>query len=248
MPLIRSVLLLIALIAPAFGQDGPKLSASAKDAVPALRLYLDEVTKSGGRPDYIKPPASDLFHRVFDLEQLTALPPCKAGDLPWLLDWLGAANQTNKLIMYFGAKPGPDFDQVAALRNLTEYQDQYAAATNFLLRFTAREAPALNLFMDQLSPEQRTPIREAGLRKARGGAAEQVFGSISTVADKVIKPANARLITAAMRDNADFRASFILPDDRTQIIGLLAKATKMVGDEEARNNLTAFAATLAAAK
>jgi hypothetical protein len=63
----------------------------------------------------------------------------------------------------------------------------------------------------------------------------------------MIKPANARLITAAMRDNADFWASFILPDDRTQIIGLLAKATKMVGDEEARNNLTAFAATLAAA-
>ena len=245
---IRSLLLLVALLSPAFGQDGSQIAPSAKDAVQALKLYLEGVSKSGGRPDYTKPPASDLIHRVFDLEQLTALPPSKASDLPWLLEWFNAANQTTKLMMYFGAKPGPDLDQAAVLRNLTEYQDQYASAMNFLIRILAREGPALFQFMDQLTPEQRTPIREAGVQKARGGGAGLISGSIGFVADERVSPANARLMTAAMRDTQDFWATFMLPDDRLQITSLLARAANMVKDDEARKYLAAFAATLTAAK
>jgi hypothetical protein len=55
-------------------------------------------------------------------------------------------------------------------------------------------------------------------------------------------------MTAAMRDTRDFWATFILPSDRTQIINQLARAANMVKDDEARQNFTAFAATLAAAK
>ena len=185
---------------------------------------------------------------MFDLEKLTALPPSKPSDLPWLLEWFNAANQTTKLMMYFGAKPGPDIDQPAVLRNLTEYQDQYASATNFLIRIMAREGSALFQFMDQLSPEQRTPIREAGVQKARAGGAELIAASIGFVADESMSGANARLMTAAMSDTQDFWATFILPDDRMAIISLLARATNMVTDDRARKNLTAFAATLTAAK
>jgi hypothetical protein len=245
---VRSLLLFIALLSPTFGQDGSQIAPNAKYAAQALKFYLDEISKSGGRPDYTKPPGSDLIHRVFDLEKLTALPPSKPSDLPWLLEWFNAANQTTKLIMYFGAKPGPDLDQPAVLRNLTEYQDQYASATNFLIRIMAREGSALFQFMDQLSPEQRTPIREAGVQKARAGGAELVAASIGFVADESMSGANARLMTAAMSDTQDFWATFILPDDRMAIISLLARATNMVTDDRARKNLTAFAATLTAAK
>src|ERR1700682_5011716 len=61
-------------------------------------------------------------------------------------------------------------------------------------------------------------------------------------------PANARLMTAAMRDTQDFWATFMLPDDRLQITSLLARAANMVKDDEARKYLAAFAATLTAAK
>jgi hypothetical protein len=55
-------------------------------------------------------------------------------------------------------------------------------------------------------------------------------------------------MTAAMRDTQDFWATFMLPDDRLQITSLLARATNMVKDDEARKYLAAFAATLTAAK
>jgi hypothetical protein len=82
---LRSLLLLVTLLSPALGQDGSQIAANAKDAAQALRLYLDGVSKSGGRPDYTTPPASDLFRRVFDLEQLAALPPPKPSDMAWLI-------------------------------------------------------------------------------------------------------------------------------------------------------------------
>lgn len=243
----RSLLLLVALLSPAFGQDGAQIAAGAKDAAQDLRIYLDGIAKAGERPDYTKPPALDLFHRVFDIERLAASPPAKASDLTWLIEWLSAANQTSKQIIYFDIKPGPNPDQAATLRNLTDYEDQYAAATNFMLRVAAREATAMLLFMDQLAPEQRTPVREAGLQKSRNGAAGLIASAIGSVFVGV-RPANARLMTAAMRDTRDVWASYILPDDRTQIINLLTRAANMAKDEEVKKNLTAFNAALAAAK
>jgi hypothetical protein len=118
---------------------------------------------------------------------------------------------------------------------------------NFLIRAAAREASTSFLFMDQLSPEQRTPIREAGLRKARGGTAGLVTSAIGCVA-RGMRPANAHLITAALRDTRDALATFILPNDRAQIIGLIRKAENIVKYDEARTNLAAFAGALAAAK
>jgi hypothetical protein len=247
LPILRSLLLLVALLSPAFAQDGPQSAAAAKDAVQALQLYLDDVAKAGGRPDYTKPPAADLFHRVFDLPQLTALPPPTATDVSWLIQWFTAASQANRLIIYFDAKPGPKPDEMAVLRNLKEYENQYASATNFMIRLAAREATALSLFMEHLTPEQRTPVREAGLLKARGGAAELLASAIGMVAQG-IGPDNARLMSAAVKDTRDVWATYLLPDDRKQIISYLTRATEIVKDDEVKANLVAVTDTLATAK
>ena len=193
MPILRSLLLLVALLSPAFAQDGPQSAvgaqgaASAKEAAQALQIYLGGVAKAGARPDYTKPPASDLFYGVFNLAKLTALPPPTAADVSWLIQWFTAASLANKQIIYFDTRPGPNPDEMAVLRNLKEYENQYAAAMNFMIRLAAREATALSLFMDQLTPEQRTPVREAGLLKARGGAAELLRLPASTLKSKMKK-------------------------------------------------------------
>ena len=122
----------------------------------ALQHYLDDVAKAGARPDYTRPPASELLQRVFDLARLTAFPPPAADDVGWLIQWFTAASQANRLIIYFDTTPGPNPDEIAVLRNLKEYENQYAAAMNFMIRLAAREATALSLFMDQLTPEQGT--------------------------------------------------------------------------------------------
>ena len=95
---------------------------------------------------------------------MNALPPAQANDILWLLDWMDAANATNKLFTRYGSKPGPQPDLAAIQRNMTEYEDQYAAAINFLIRGFAREAVSSKLFMAGLAPEQRTRVREEGSR------------------------------------------------------------------------------------
>ena len=61
-------------------------------------------------------------------------------------------------------------------------------------------------------------------------------------------PANARLISAAMRDTRDAWALDIFPKDRPLILNQLAQAQKAAGDDEVQKNLAAFADTLATAK
>jgi hypothetical protein len=245
--ILRSLLLLVALLSPAFAQDGPQGAAGAKEAVQALQIHLDDVTKAGGRPDYTRPPASELFQRVFDLAHLTALPPPTAADVGWLIQWFTAASQANRLIVYFGTTPGPNPDEIAVLRNLKEYENQYAAAMNFMLRLAAREATALSLVVEQLTPEQRTPAREAGLLKARSGAAELLSSSIAMVTQG-IAPDNARLMGAALRDTRNVWATYLLLDDRKQIIGYLAKAIALATDNEVKADLAAVSDTLTAGR
>jgi hypothetical protein len=245
MPFLRSLLILLALVSSAFCQDGPRDAASAKDAAEALAAYLDGVLKSGGRPDYTKPPIPDLLHRVFNMEGLAALPPPKPSDLAWLLDWTGAANRTNLLMMLFGLKPGENLDQAAVLRNQAECEDQCAASLNFMIYLTAIETPAMNEFMAQLTPEQRTPVREAGMQRARHDAAEMIEGVFVWISQGM-KPANERLLTAALRDTGNVWAGSITSDDRTRVLSMLAALRKTVRDDEVQKNLAAFAGTLEA--
>ena len=247
MPFFRSLLILLALIAPAFSQDGPRDAVIAQNAAQAFGLYLDGVLKSGGEPNFTKPPADDLFRHIFDVAALNALPSAKADDIPWLLQWGAAVVESYKRIIFYGLQPGQPIDQLVMRRNMSEYEDQCAVAMSFLIRFEARQATTLTLFLDQLPTEQRTPTRAAGLQQARSGSAQTITGAITAMTQDM-KPGNARLIAGALRDTRDIWAGYIMPDDRSRIARLIADTPATVKDREAQKNLTAFAGALAAAK
>ena len=141
------------------------------------------MTKQGGRPDLTRPEVAALLGRVFDLDALNALPPMQASDVPWLIDWIEAANAANKLLLFYGAKPGPQPDLAAIERNMTEYEDQYAAAINFLIRSQARQAVSIKMFMAGLAPKERTRVREKAYswvprRHRRGDRERRPFGDL----------------------------------------------------------------------
>ncbi|MDR3488298.1 MAG: hypothetical protein P4M05_25795 [Bradyrhizobium sp.] len=244
MPIARIFLVLLALASPALAQNGVGDAAAAGEAAQAFRVYVEGVAKKGGRPDLTRPEVAALLGRVFDLDALNALPPAQASDLPWLLDWMEAANATNKLFTRYGSKPGPQPDLAAIQRNMTEYGDQYAAAIDFLIRGLAREAVSDKLFMAGLAPEQRTRVREEGFARLRSGAAEFILDAICSVIQSGGKPANARLVAAAIRDTRAVWASNFLPQDRARVIELLADLPKRVPDETALADLAAFTAAL----
>src|ERR1700733_911664 len=253
MSTLRVLLLTLALASPALAQtprdDGASIAAEAKDAATQLQVYLDGVLKGGGRPDYSKLPASDLLGQVFNLKQLEALPPAQAGDLLWLMDWANTANGAYKSIVFFGiARPvTPQTDAAALQRNFTDYEDQEAAASNFMLRILARENQAAFAFLDQLAPAERTPVRMEGLNKMRVANAEMLLTYLGCIVPG-IKPANARLVSAAIRDTGAVWATAILPADRPTILAKLAKAEPAGKDDETVNNLSSIEALLTEAK
>ena len=246
MPIVRIFLVLLALASPALAQDGARDAAAAGEAAQAFRIYVEGVTKTGGRPDLTRPEVAALLGRVFDLDALNALPPAQANDVSWLLDWMEAANATSKLFTLYGSKPGPQPDSAAIQRNVTEYEDQYAAAMNFLIRGLAREAVSSKLFWAGLAPGQRTRVREEGFAGARSASAEFILSAICSAILSGGKPANARLVAAAIRDTREVWASYFLPQHRARILEQLAEYTKQVPDETSRTDLATLTAALQA--
>jgi hypothetical protein len=246
MPIVRILLVLLALASPALAQDGARDAAAAREAAQAFRVYVEGVEKKGERPDLTRSEVAALLDRIFDLDALNALPPAQASDLDWLLDWMQSANTANKLFTRFGSKPGPGPDLPALERNMTEYEDQFAAAMNFMIRGQAREAVSIEMFWVDLAPEQRTRIREEGRAKARNSSAEFIVSAVCSAITSGGKPANARLVAAAIRDTRGIWASYFLPQQRARIVEQLADYSRRVPDEAARADLAVFASALEA--
>jgi hypothetical protein len=250
LPMLRILLLLAALVPPALAQGEPNFLAGAKDSAIQLQLYLDFAAKTGNRPDFSKPPVSDLFARVFDLKQLAVLPPTQANEVSWLPQWIATANGIVKSFLYFGVNPSatPTADQVAAVkRNASDYEDQEAIALDYMIRISAREAQAVTLFFDQLPAEQRTPVRQEGLTRARNGGTEMIYGAVLTIAEGM-KPANARLVSAAMSDTREMWSSFIPPQYRPQVISMIERAESATKDDTVQKDLAALSNAVTAAK
>jgi hypothetical protein len=243
-PIVRILLVLLALASPALAQDGARDAAAASEAAQAFRVYVEGVAKQGGRPDLTRPDVAAMLGRVFDLGALNALPPAQASDTDWLVEWHEAANATKELFMYYGTKPEPQPDVEAVRRNMAEYEDQYAAATSFLIRFQAREAVSVKMFMAGLAPDERTPVVEEAFAANRRDSPVMILGFISSVQGS--KPANARLVAAAIRDTREVWASHFLPLDRARVISVLPDFAKRLPDETARTDLAAFMAALQA--
>ena len=96
MPVVRILLVLLALASPALAQDGARDAAAAREAAQAFRVYVEGVAKKGGRPDLTRPEVAAQFGRVFDLDALNALPPAQASDIPGCsTGWTPPTRSTN---------------------------------------------------------------------------------------------------------------------------------------------------------
>jgi hypothetical protein len=253
MSILKTLLLLLALGSPALAQnapsDGASLAAGARDAAAQLHAYLEKTAKAGNRPDFSKPPAAGLFGRVIDFKALAALPAPSGSDLPWLLDWGSAANQVNKGILFFGITPpvDPIADGKAIEHNMVELEDPQVLTLTFIVRIFAREFQSMFLFYDQLTPNERTPIREQGFTKARTAGAQEIYYALCRFTYD-LKPANERLLSAALGDTAEIWTKEIFPKDRPLVMEEAAKAQSAIKDAAAKKSIAAFSAAMAAAQ
>jgi hypothetical protein len=90
-------------------------------------------------------------------------------------------------------------------------------------------------------------VREQGLTGARNSMAEFIVSAICSGVTSGGKPANARVVAAAIHDTSEVWASYFVPQHRSRILEQLAGYLKQVPDETARADLATFAAALQAA-
>src|SRR5262249_45264209 len=124
---------------PAFAGDGAQSAAAAKASVAALVASVQTAAKNSERPDYKKEPAAGHLKRIFDLDALAALPPEKASDIEWLLDWGDAANTSYKILVTYD-ETGKDGGVQAAVHNFMDHEGEIANGLAFTLRLQSRMA------------------------------------------------------------------------------------------------------------
>ncbi|HZT24232.1 MAG TPA: hypothetical protein VFA57_00895 [Pseudolabrys sp.] len=209
---------------PASALDGPGIAANAKRSVEAFAAYMQETTKAHGRPDYSKPPVSDYLQHILDTDGFAALPPPQAKDVPWLLDWNDSVNRAFKMMMFFGATSEADMRRAMAL-NLAENEQGIMRAMALEVRLGTRMIQTMPLFMAALPPEppSKTEIRKAGVKRAERGLVETVQGA-STSLTGPMRPANALLLAAALRDTAPVWAPLATSSERAQLLKIFKKA------------------------
>jgi hypothetical protein len=212
--------------------------------VAQLQAYLDKVAKSHGRPDFTKPPASDLLSRIFDFGKLAALPAPSAGEFPWLAAWAEAANQAADAVFFFGFTPPANLfdaiseaDRATLQRNNVEFEDQEVLALTFMVRIAAREAQTMFL--------QRMFFFDITDRTA--GVIQNALRMFTSDLKPTLKPANERLLSAAIGDTADVWVKDTPPSERLYVTIQAAKAQSTVKDDTAKQNLAVFSAAMEAA-
>jgi len=225
MTCVRTLLFLAALTAPVFAQDGPRSAALAKESAQAFAAYIQETTQAHRRPDYSKPPVSQYLQRILDADAFAALPPVQGSDIPWLLEWNADVSHTYKMLLLFGATNESNMKDAMTL-NLIEAEDQIMSALALEVRIGSRMLKATPLFMAALPPEPtiRTEIRNAGLQRAQRGLVETVRGTSVTLSGPM-RPRNALLLAAAVRDTATVWAPFTTLSERAELLKLLKQGS-----------------------
>lgn len=246
-----AILGLIMLAAPAVASDGKQAAARALEAAQTLQRDAAQAVAAGKRLDIKAAATSEQLRRVFDTKSFAELPAIAPADMPWIIDWLDAVRSAQFTLLYFGADPKRpvQLDQSALARNVKDYEDEIAIAITFMQRLFPRALETAHEFMETLPEEQRkSEVRLDGMVKMIDGYLENIKGALGFAADSATKPANARMIAAAVRNASDLWIELADADARKEFVQLAAAAQQATGDKETAAHFRAIGAALKAAK
>jgi hypothetical protein len=243
---------LLLLAAPAAAaSDGRQAATAAAEAARALQQQAVRIAASGGRLDMTAGPAAENLRRVLDTKSFDELPPLSAADMPWIIDWLVAVRTTYFTIFYFGADPQQPMKLSAEQpeRNVNQYEDEIARLVVFSQKLFPRVLATGQAFFETLPEKERnSKVRLEGFAKMITGYLESVEGALGFAAADGTKPANVRIIAAALRENAPVWIEMAGPDIRKRFAGFLKIARSKAGEAETADHFRAIEAALASAK
>jgi hypothetical protein len=179
---------------------------------------------------------------------LRALSPPSGPDLPWLSEWLSAAANSYVSLVNFGTDPKNDNYHQVVQTNVERHEDELSLAMDFLLRLMPRVASSATAFMQGLSEKDRNlPARQQGVAQIRSGYMQTVSGAMTFIGGGP-RPANARLVSLALRETVDEWSRLATQEERTEMLSLLAQARLGAKDAAAEDHLIAVSSAVAAIK
>jgi hypothetical protein len=228
--------MLVALASPSLAQDGPLAAAEAAKTAHELRTYLAEIAQADGRPDYDRPPASQLVKTIFDADALAKL-PISRNDKPWLTEWAAAASAALGAITQFGLQPGQPADE-ARLRRLRQNidTDAYGSGLAFLIRIQSRFIAETERFAN---------LHDPALDVVRERTAKTISDAL--VAMRFARASSAKVIATALRETDSAWIAFLSPNLRDEVLGHLQKTRAETHDRETSESLDAVSSDLMAA-
>ena len=225
-----------------FAADGAQAAAAAKESAKALSDYTADLARSGRRPDYSNPPIAQYLRRIFDADTLAALPPPQAEDLGWLVDWTESAQSSFKILTMFGVQKDNDINVLIA-RNMATYENEIAAAVVFMIQVGARVVRTGAIVVNSLPDREGAEIGKTGLEQTRRGLVQTVLGTTLIMSDR-LKPQNARLMMAALRDSVAVWRPYLTANERIRILVQLEQARAANADAGIDKDVTAISAVI----
>jgi hypothetical protein len=235
-PILCHFAMLVALASPSLAQDGPHAGAEAARATQQLKTYLDGIAQAEGRPDYDRPPASQLVKTIFDADALAKMPMSRS-DKPWLSEWAAAASAALGAITQFGLQPGQPADE-ARLRRLRQNidTDAYESGLAFLIRIQSRFIAETERFAN---------LHDPALDVVRERTAKTITDALLAV--RFSQPSSGKVIATALRETDSAWIAFLSPNLRDEVLGHLQKTRAETHDRETSESLDAVSSDLVAA-
>ena len=242
---------LMLLAAPTAASDGRQVAGAAAEAARALQQQAARIAASGGRLDMAAGPASENLRRILDTKNLDELPPLSASDMSWLLDWLVVVRTVNFTFLYFGADPKQPMRLAPAQmqHNVNQYEDEIARVMVFSQKLFPRVLATAQAFMETLPEKERSSkVRLDGLAQMMSGDLQSVEGALGFAAADGTKPANVRMIAAALQESAPVWIEVARTDIRTRFAGILRIARGKAENKATADHLRAIEAALASVR
>lgn len=171
---------------------------------------------------------ASLVRVVSDKERLLGSEPVPLADLGRAFEICGRAQSVMTAMLFFdGDGPGnanavSDYGNPAVIalfdRNTVEFQDELSTLQPFQFSCVAWLLPAMGEFAENLAPQDWTPARRDGLRKARTGMVILYSGAIPVLAAESLGDGYKRAILDSLVEHADVFAVASRLVDRQQIV------------------------------
>lgn len=224
---MRRVKLWLVTICLQLGIATGALAGPLDDYFQASQQFDQWVEKTGTMPRLTDERGAALIATLSDNRRFLDNGTFDDTQLPALMDLCDKANRKVMSYVLFDLRSHVDKSmpllviQQAVLKveqqNIQTYQNELSELQPFQIRCMARQMPLVTQYIEQLKPEQITPVRLSGLEQGRKGIEAVFLGALISASDTLLTEHYRASVLKALDDAAAQLVPVMKPDGRERV-------------------------------